>query len=51
MLQRLEAIESKMYTIEHLENLDKKVHDHINKLDSDVDKTLKMLKENCRPIS
>jgi hypothetical protein len=43
--KRLEAIENKMSTIEHLENLDKKVHNHITQFGSKVGTTLKMLKE------
>ena len=44
VMQRLEAIENKMPTIEHLENLDKKVHNHITQFGSKVGATLKMLK-------
>ena len=36
VMQRLEAIENKMPTIEHIENLDKKVHNHITKFGSKV---------------
>jgi hypothetical protein len=44
-MQRLEAIENKMPTIEHLENLDKKVHNHITQFGSKVRIALKTLKE------
>ena len=36
VMQRFEAIENKMPTIEHLENLDKKVHNHITQFGSKV---------------
>src|SRR3989337_4453708 len=45
VMQRLEAIENKMPTIEHIENLDKKVHNRISQFGSKVGTTLKMLKE------
>jgi hypothetical protein len=45
VMQRLEAIENKISTIEHLENLDKKVHNHITQFGSKVGITLKTLKE------
>jgi archaellum component FlaC len=45
VMQRLEAIENKMPTIEHLENLDKKVHNHITQFGSNVGIALKTLKE------
>src|SRR3990170_1950291 len=45
VMQRLEAIESKMSTIEHLENLDKKIHNHITHFGSKVGIALKTLKE------
>jgi hypothetical protein len=45
VMQRLEAIENKMPTIEHLENLDKKVHNHITQFGSKVGIALKTLKE------
>ena len=44
VMQRLEAIENKMSTIEHLENLDKKFHNHITQFGSKVGITFKTLK-------
>ena len=43
-MQRLEVIEKKMSTIEHIENLDKKVHNQLAKFGSSVGTTLKLLK-------
>ena len=45
VMQRLEVIENKMPTIEHLENLDKKVHNHTTQFGSKVGIALKTLKE------
>jgi hypothetical protein len=45
VMQRLEAIENKMPTIEHLENVDKKVRNHITQFGSKVGIALKTLKE------
>ena len=45
IIQRLEAIENKMPTIDHIENLDKKIHNHTTQYGSRVGTTLKMLKE------
>src|SRR3989337_3567560 len=45
VMQRLDAIENKMPTIEHIENLDKKIHSHVTQFGSKVGITLKMLKE------
>ena len=45
VMQRLESIESKMSTNEHLENLDKKLHNHITQFGSKIGNTLKTLKE------
>jgi hypothetical protein len=44
-MQRLDAIENKMPTVEHIENLDKKIHNHVTQFGSKVGITLKMLKE------
>ena len=45
VMQRLDAIENKMPTIEHTENLDKKIHNHVTQFGSKVGITLKMIKE------
>jgi peptidoglycan hydrolase CwlO-like protein len=45
VMRRLEIIENKMSTMEHIENLDKKIHNHITQYDSRVGTTLKMIKE------
>ena len=45
VMQRLEAIENKIPTIEHLDNLDKKIHNHITQFGSKVGIALKTLKE------
>src|SRR3989337_1167084 len=45
VMQRLDAIEQKMPTIQHIENLDKKIHNHVTQFGSKVGITLKMLKE------
>ena len=45
VMQRLDIIENKMSTIEHIENLDKKIHNHITQYGSRVGTTLKMMKE------
>ena len=41
VMQRLETIENKISTIEHLENLDKKVHNHITQFGSKLRITFK----------
>ena len=33
VMQKLDVIENKMPTIEHIENLDKKIHNHTTHLD------------------
>ena len=45
MTQRLDVIENKISTIEHIENLDKNIDDHITQIGSKVGITLKTLKE------
>ena len=45
VMQRLDAIKNKMPTVEHIENLDKKIHNHVTQFGSKVGITLKMLKE------
>ena len=45
VMQRLEIIENKVATIELIENLDKKIHNHITQYGSRVGVTLKNLKE------
>jgi hypothetical protein len=45
VMQRLDAIENKRPTVEHIENLDKKIHNHVTQFGSKVGITLKMLKE------
>ena len=45
VMQRLEIIENKVATIELIENLDKKIHNHIIQYGSRVGVTLKNLKE------
>ena len=44
-MQRLDAIEKKMITSEPIEELDKKLHNHITQFGSRVGMTLKTLKE------
>ena len=44
VMQRLDAIENKIPTIEHIENLDKKVHNQVTQVCSKVGVILKMLK-------
>ena len=44
-MQRLEAIENKVATIEWIENLDKKIHNQITQYGSKVGVTLKNIKE------
>ena len=46
VMQRLEAIENKVATIESIENLDKKIHNQITQYGSKVGMTLKNIKEN-----
>ena len=45
VMQRLEIIENKIATVELIENLDKKIHNHITQFGSRVGVTLKNLKE------
>ena len=45
VMQRLEIIENKVATIELIENLDKKIHNHITQYGSRVGVSLKNLKE------
>ena len=45
VMQRLNVIENKFATVELIENLDKKIHNHITQLGSRVGVTLKNLKE------
>ena len=44
-MQRLEAIENKVATVESIENLDKKIHNKITQYGSKVGMTLKNIKE------
>ena len=44
VMQRLEIIENKIATVELIENLDKKIHNHITQFGSRVGVTLKNLK-------
>ena len=44
-MQRLDIIENKIATVELIENLDKKIHNHITQYGSKVGVTLKNLKE------
>ena len=44
VMQRLDAIEKKMLTEEHIENLDKRIHNLANKIGSKVGDTLKIIK-------
>ena len=48
VMQRLEATENKVPTIEHLENLDKNIHNHITQFGSNVGTNLKVLKKRTR---
>ena len=45
VMQRLEIIENKISTVELIENLDKKIHNHITQYGSRVGVILKNLKE------
>ena len=45
IIQRLDIIENKIATVELIENLDKKIHNHITQYGSRVGVTLKNLKE------
>src|SRR3989337_223314 len=45
VMQRLDAIENKMLTEEHIENLDKRIQNLANKIGSKVGDTLKILRE------
>ena len=49
VMDRLDAIEKKMITKEHLENLDKKMHNIANKIGSKVGDAFKLLKEK-KPV-
>ena len=40
-MQRLDVIENKISTVEHIENLDKNFHNHITQIGSKVEITLK----------
>ena len=44
-MQRLDIIENKIATVELIENLDKKIHNHIKQYGSKVGVTLKNLRE------
>jgi hypothetical protein len=45
VMQRLDAIENKMLADEHIENLNKRIHNLANKIGSKVGDTLKLLRE------
>src|SRR4051812_5109964 len=45
VMERLDAIEKKMLTKEHFENLDKKMHNFANKFGSKTGEVCKLLKE------
>ena len=45
VMERLDAIEKKMLTEEHFENLDKKVHNFATKFGSEAGEVFKLLKE------
>ena len=45
VMQRIDAIEKKMPTIEHIENFNKMIHNHVTQIGSKVGIILKMLKE------
>ena len=45
VMQRLDIIENKISTVEHVENLDKKIHNHITQIGSKLGITLKTIKE------
>ena len=45
VMQRLDIIENKIATVELIENLDKRIHNHITQYGSRVGTTLKILKE------
>ena len=45
VMQRLDIIENKVVTVELIENLDKKIHNHITQYGSKVGVTLKNLRE------
>src|SRR3989337_1767272 len=45
VMERLDAIEKKMLTKEHLENLDKKMHNLASKIGSKAGEVFKLLKE------
>jgi len=44
-MQRLDVIEKKMLTEEHIENLDKRIHDLANKIGSKIGDTLKLFRQ------
>ena len=46
IMERLDAIEKKMLTKEHIENLDKKMQNFATKIESKVGEVFKLLKEN-----
>ena len=43
VMQRLDATEKKMLIVEHIENLDKKIHNHATQIGSRIGDTLKTL--------
>ena len=45
VMERLDAIEKKMLTEEHIENLDKKMHNFATKIGSKEGEVFKLLKE------
>ena len=45
VIRRLEVIENKMSTVEHIKNLDKMVHNQVTKFGSTMGTTLNMLKK------
>ena len=45
VMQRLDIVENKIATVELIENLDKKIHNHITQYGSKVGVTLKNLRE------
>src|SRR6266516_1741682 len=45
VMERLDAIEKKMLTEEHMENLDKKMHNFATKIGSKAGENFKLLKE------
>src|SRR5215216_5835674 len=51
VMQRLDAIVKKMLTEEHIENLDKMIHNLANRIGSKIVNTLKLLKEKRLMVS